>query len=94
MNPKLKSQDAPTNQGHLDQDCPDQAPIEPSSNSLALDRTILANERTYQAWIRTGLALLVAGLGIFRFLQDELALWLLMSISMVLIVLSAMAFLL
>ncbi|VAW20244.1 hypothetical protein MNBD_ALPHA12-1516, partial [hydrothermal vent metagenome] len=42
----------------------------------------------------TGLALLVAGLGIFRFLQDELALWLLMSISMVLIVLSAMAFLL
>ena len=27
----------------------------------ALDRTVLANERTYAAWIRTGLAALVTG---------------------------------
>ena len=30
----------------------------------ALDRTVLANERTYAAWIRTGLGALVAGVGL------------------------------
>ena len=67
---------------------------DPSPNSLALDRTILANERTYQAWIRTGLALLLAGLGIFRFMREELPFWLLMPIAMVLVALSASAFVL
>jgi len=68
--------------------------VEPSANSLALDRTVLANERTYQAWIRTGLALFVAGLGIIKFLQNELPLWLLMPIAILLILFSAVAFLL
>jgi len=31
-----------------------------------MDRTILANERTYAAWLRTGLAALVTGPLIFK----------------------------
>jgi len=73
---------------------PQDDPIEPSSNALALDRTVLANERTYQAWIRTGLALFITGLGIIKFLQNELPYWLLMPIAILLILFSAVAFLL
>lgn len=67
---------------------------EPDNNSLALDRTVLANERTYQAWIRTGLSLFIAGLGSFKFLQEEMPFWILLAIVVLLIVFSAMAFLL
>ena len=65
----------------------------PDNNKLALDRTILANDRTYQAWIRTGLALLASGLGVARFLKEEMALWIILLISSVLLLLSALAFL-
>lgn len=37
---------------------------------LAFHRTILANERTYSAWLRTGLASLVAGIGVPRLLSN------------------------
>ncbi len=57
-----------------------------------MDRTILANERTYQAWIRTGLSALAAGLGVARFLSDSMPLWVHLSIAGVLITLSASAF--
>ena len=67
---------------------------EPVENTLALDRTILANERTFQAWIRTGLALLVAGLGIMKFLREELPFGSSVLISVLLIVFSAGAFVL
>ena len=30
----------------------------PSNNKLALDRTVLTNDRTSQSWIHTGLVLL------------------------------------
>ncbi len=36
----------------------------------ALDRTVLANERTYAAWIRTGLGAMVAGLAIEHLLNE------------------------
>ena len=62
------------------------------ANSLALDRTILANERTYQAWIRTGLSSGAAGLGLAKFLQDAIPVWILLSIASVLILFSALAF--
>ncbi len=64
----------------------------PDNNALALDRTVLANERTFQAWIRTGLSALAAGLGIAKFLQDAMPLWMLMIIAVVLILLSVAAF--
>ena len=66
---------------------------EPDTTALALDRTVLANERTFQAWIRTGLSALAAGLGVAKFLQDAMPLWMLLTIAVVLIVLSIAAFL-
>lgn len=39
-------------------------------NSLALSRSVMANERTLLAYIRTGLTLIVSGGGIIRFIQD------------------------
>lgn len=37
---------------------------------LALQRTLLANERTYSAWLRTGLTAVAAGLGIAELLES------------------------
>lgn len=64
----------------------------PDTNRLALDRTVLANERTYAAWIRTGLTSLVAGLGIARFLSGSMSLWSTHTIAAILILYSAVAF--
>lgn len=62
------------------------------ANSLALDRTVLANERTYAAWIRTGLAALITGLGIARFMLEKMPLWSVSTVSALLILFSAAAF--
>jgi len=67
---------------------------EPDANSMALDRTVLANERTFQAWIRTGLAALVSGLGVAKFLQDTMPLLVLLTVVSILILFSTLAFLL
>lgn len=67
--------------------------MKPDNNALALDRTVLANERTFQAWIRTGLSALAAGLGVAKFLQDSLPIWMLLVIAIILILLSVAAFL-
>lgn len=64
----------------------------PDKNILALDRTALANERTYAAWIRTGLASLVTGLGIARFMSNSMPLWGIHTIAGILIIFSAIAF--
>ncbi|VAW78176.1 hypothetical protein MNBD_GAMMA13-278 [hydrothermal vent metagenome] len=66
---------------------------EPDNNSLALDRTVLANERTYQAWLRTGLAALVSGLGVAKFMQGVLPLWMLLALATLLLLFGAVAFL-
>ncbi len=67
---------------------------EPDANSMALDRTVLANERTFQAWIRTGLAALVSGLGVAKFLQDTMPLPVLLIVVSILVLFSTLAFLL
>ncbi len=61
---------------------------------MALDRTVLANERTFAAWIRSGLACLVSGLGVARFMLDTWPLWSIRIIAVILILFSAAAFLL
>lgn len=66
----------------------------PDNNSLAMDRTVLANERTYQSWLRTGLAALVSGLGVAKFLKDIMPLWVLLIVVSILVLFSAVAFLL
>jgi len=66
----------------------------PDTNSLALDRTVLANERTYQAWIRTGLAALLSGLGIEKFMNDAEPVLPLLLVTVMLLIFSGAAFLL
>ena len=61
-------------------------------DNFALDQIILANERTYQAWLRTGLASAAAGLGIFSLLKAAFPLWILLVIATVLLLISAVFF--
>nr|WP_255448382.1 DUF202 domain-containing protein [Telmatospirillum sp. J64-1] len=53
----------------------------------------MAAERTYSAWIRTGLAALVSGLGVERFLHEVLPFWALRASAVALIVFGIMTFL-
>lgn len=39
-------------------------------DSLAQKRTVLANQRTFSAWLRTGLSAEVAGIGIAKLLES------------------------
>jgi len=54
--------------------------------------TILANERTYAAWVRTGLTALVTGLGVERFLGGVIPDQVIRAISMSLLSFSIMSF--
>lgn len=56
------------------------------------DRTLLANERTYAAWIRTGLAALVAGIAFERFVPGTIPFWSVRVIAVILILYSAACF--
>ena len=69
-----------------------QAGIPPDQLHLALDRTILANERTYAAWIRTGISALIAGLAVEKFLIEAIPIWGVHLISIALIAFSGVAF--
>jgi putative membrane protein len=52
---------------------------------LARQRNVLANERTFTAWVRMGLAAVVAGLGIARLLGSEGGVWMAHAIGATLI---------
>ncbi len=41
-----------------------------SRESLALSRTVMANERTLLSYLRTGIAFAISGAGVLRFIQD------------------------
>lgn len=56
--------------------------------------TILANERTFAAWLRTGLASLATGLGVERFLGGVISDPVIRAISMSLLSFSVMVFIL
>jgi putative membrane protein len=45
------------------------------NTQLAIDRTVLAAERTYSAWVRTGLASLASGVGARALLTGTLPSW-------------------
>jgi putative membrane protein len=75
--------------------------IEPAANGAAHNdehrgyaeqRTLLANERTYAAWIRTGLAALAAGIAVERFTPGTIPDWTARLIAMLLIILSVAFF--
>ncbi len=58
----------------------------------AEQRTLLANERTYAAWLRTGLTALAAGLAFERFIPGTIPGWSVRLIAVILIVVSAACF--
>ena len=64
----------------------------PDAKSLADDRTVLANERTYAAWIRTGIAAMVAGLAVEKLQGDLMPHWAINAISVALVTFSVIAF--
>ena len=53
-------QDEDLNKDHLD-----------VKTRLAIDRTILANTRTFSAWVRTGLSSVLAGFAVVKFMGDN-----------------------
>jgi putative membrane protein len=55
-------------------------------------RTVLANERTYAAWVRTGLTALAAGIAFERFIPGTIPGWSVRVIAIILIVFSAACF--
>lgn len=63
------------------------------NNALARDRTVFANERTFQAWLRTGLTFFATGLGVVKFLKEDLPIVMVLLISITLLLLSAASFL-
>ena len=54
--------------------------------------TVLANERTFSAWLRTGLTALATGLGVERFLGGVIPDPVIRAISMSLLLFSVLAF--
>ncbi len=60
----------------------------------ALERTRLAKERTFAAWLRTGLASAIAGLGVVKLLPGLRPEWLGKSIGLLLVFSSALVFIL
>jgi len=63
-----------------------------ASTQLAEDRIVLANEQTYTAWVRTGLAALATGVGFERFLSGAMPDWTIRAMAIILILFSACAF--
>ncbi len=60
----------------------------------ALERTRLAKERTFAAWLRTGLASAIAGLGVVKLLPGLRPEWLGKAIGLLLVFSSALVFIL
>jgi putative membrane protein len=58
----------------------------------AADRTVLAAERTYAAWVRTGLVSLVAGVGAKTSLGGVLPEWAILFNATLLVLFSALCF--
>lgn len=65
---------------------------EDQRDQLAEDRTVLAVERTYAAWIRTGLTALAAGIGARALLAEILPAWVGLTTGFVLILFSVFCF--
>lgn len=59
---------------------------------LAADRNVFAAERTYAAWVRTGLAALASGVGAQTLLEGALPEWSVRIVGSMLILFSAFAF--
>lgn len=61
-------------------------------NELSADRTVYAAERTYAAWVRTGLAALASGIGAKALLEGVVHEYLIIATGTVLVLFSAFCF--
>ena len=59
---------------------------------LAADRTVFAAERTYAAWVRTGLVSLASGVGTKKVLEGVIPEWLIIVAGSVLVAFSGFCF--
>src|SRR5262245_13829835 len=59
---------------------------------LAADRTVFAAERTYAAWVRTGLLAMASGIGAKALLSGLIPEWLILVTGSVLVLFSAFCF--
>ncbi|MDQ3399352.1 MAG: DUF202 domain-containing protein [Deinococcota bacterium] len=57
----------------------------------AQERTLLAKERTFSGWLRTGLAMVAAGLGVTRLLPEVEPEWLVLSLGTALVLMGGVA---
>jgi len=60
--------------------------------ALAADRTVFSAERTYAAWVRTGLVAMASGIGAKALLEGVVSHWLVLATGTVLIAFSAFCF--
>ncbi len=68
-------------------------PLDLSTHDSAVDRTLMAEERTFSAWMRSGMAAIGAAVAIVKMLPaNESPVWLTQSLGVVLIIAGAMAF--
>jgi putative membrane protein len=62
------------------------------ATELAASRTLFAAERTYAAWVRTGLVALASGLGSRKLLDGAVPPWMILGTGTVLLLFSAFCF--
>ncbi|WP_158301434.1 YidH family protein [Methanocella paludicola] len=63
-----------------------------STTTLAMQRNIMANERTFSAWLRTGLALIVAAIALPRIIHFVYWAWTLKLIGLIFIAIATTVF--
>ncbi len=61
-------------------------------NELAADRTVYAAERTYAAWVRTGLASMASGVGAKKLLEGVIPEWAILATGSVLVLFASFSF--
>lgn len=63
-----------------------------NDSDSAADRTLMAEERTFSAWIRTGLASVASGLGVVKLLAEQAPSRTITLLGVLLVIAGAMAF--
>ncbi len=63
-----------------------------SKHDSADDRTLMAEERTFSAWVRTGLTSLATGLGIVKLIPADHQGWMVDAIGILLVIVGGLAF--
>lgn len=66
--------------------------MEATPPDSADDRTLMAEERTFSAWVRTGLTAIATGLGIVKLMPEAEPVWAVQSLGVILVVVGGMVF--